>query len=97
MIWCTPKDAFIGSHSDIRVETGIPVYQMGNFQESFEWGRGSDMVYGSEMYTLLFFKSRMFGFVKIKNSKPGKFPFGTGGRRWYEMANSQEMLDMVHP
>ena len=39
LIWCTPKDAFIGSHSDIRVETGIPVYQMEPFQENFEWGR----------------------------------------------------------
>ena len=39
------KDIFIGSHSDIRVETGIPMYQMDNFQKSVHLGRGLDAVY----------------------------------------------------
>jgi len=43
-------DIFIGSHSNIRVETGISVYQIGISQEKIEWRRGSDMVYGWEIY-----------------------------------------------
>ena len=68
MIWCIPKDAFIGSHSDIRVETGIPVYQMGNVQESVEWGRGSDVVYGSEMYRIGQISEKL-KIVKFQNLK----------------------------
>ena len=73
LIWCTPKDAFIGAHSVIRVETGIPVSQMGNPQESVEWGRGSDMVYGSEMYRCgrFFEKLEIVKFKHVGNRKTG--------------------------